>query len=705
METKVGVLLHNQTLSFETGKMAKQADGAVIVRFGDTVLLVTAVASKEPLEGKDFFPLTVEYRERIYAAGKFPGGFFKREGKPSDFETLGSRLIDRPLRPLFPEHYLCEVQIIVTVLSSDQESDPSVMAVSGASAALCISGIPFTTPVGAVKVGRIAGELVLNPTFGQLVTSELSLVVAGTETAIMMVEGSAKEVSEETMLEALQFAHQHIIQIINAQKELVQKCGKPKREFTPVVIDSELTKAAREFALPKLATAIRIADKADRETAVETVAKDAVVLLLPTYPEKEKSIKAVVYEVEYELVRKMILEDKVRADGRGYTDIRPITCEVGILPRTHGSALFTRGQTQSLAVTTLGTTEDEQTLDGIYGESSKRFLFHYNFPPFSVGEVKPIRGPGRREIGHGNLAERSLEPIIPAAEAFPYTIRIVSDILESNGSSSMASVCGGTLSLMDAGVPIKAPVAGIAMGSVKEGDKYAILSDIMGLEDHIGDMDFKVAGTQAGITAFQMDIKVGGMTFKLMQEAMAQAKLGRLFILQKMAETIATTRGDLSVYAPRIITMQIKPDQIRTVIGPGGKVINDIIDKTGVKIDIERDGSVKIASVDEKAAKQAMLMIEYLTEEVEVGKIYLGKVTRLMNFGAFVEILPGKEGLCHISQLDEKRVAKVDEIVHEGDTILVKVAEIDDQGRVNLSRKQALREKEKSGTKGEESRR
>lgn len=705
METKVGMTLNGQSLSFETGKMAKQADGAVILRYGDTVLLVTAVANKEPIEGADFFPLTVEYRERSYAAGKFPGGFFKREGKPSDFETLGARLIDRPLRPLFPEHYFCEVQVIVTVLSSDQENDSSVLAVNGASAALCISGIPFSTPVAAVKVGRIEGEFILNPTFAQLANSELNLVVAGTETAIMMVEGNAKEVSEETMLAALQYAHQHIVQIINTQKDFIQQCGKPKREVKPIETNTELTKAAREFALPKLSTAIRIPDKTERETTIETIATDAVVLLLPTYPEKEKEIKTEIYDLEYELVRKMILDEKVRADGRGYTDIRPITCEVGLLPRTHGSALFTRGQTQSLAVTTLGTAEDEQTLDGIYGESSKRFLFHYNFPAFSVGEVKPIRGPGRREIGHGNLAERALEPIIPPAENFPYTIRIVSDILESNGSSSMASVCGGALSLMDAGIPIKAPVAGIAMGSVKEGDKYAILSDIMGLEDHIGDMDFKVAGTKEGITAFQMDIKVGGMTFQMMQEAMEQAKSGRIFILNKMAEALTAPRENLSEYAPRIITMQIKPDQIRTVIGPGGKVINDIIDKTGVKIDIERDGSVKIASVDEKAAKEAMLMIEYLTEEVEVGKIYLGKVTRLMNFGAFVEILPGKEGLCHISQLDEKRVAKVDDIVHEGDTILVKVSEIDDQGRVNLSRKQALREKEKSGSRNEELRR
>ncbi|MDI6784198.1 MAG: polyribonucleotide nucleotidyltransferase [bacterium] len=705
MKTQVSVVLNTQSLSFETGKMAKQADGAVVVRYGDTVILVTTVATKEPSERIDFFPLTVEYRERSYAAGKFPGGFFKREGRPSDFETLGARLIDRPLRPLFPEHYFCEVQVFVTVLSSDQEGDPSVMAVNGASAALCISEIPFSTPVGAVKVGRVDGEFVLNPTFPQLANSELNLVVAGTETAIMMVEGSAKEVSEETMLAALQFAHQHIIQLVNAQKELIQKCGKPKREFQPVEIDSGLTAAVREFALAKLNSALRIADKASRESAVESVTKETVELLLPTYPDKEKEIKSVVYEIEYELVRKMILADKVRADGRGYTDIRPITCEIGILPRTHGSALFTRGQTQSLAVTTLGTTEDEQKIDGIYGESSKRFLFHYNFPPYSVGEVRPIRGPGRREIGHGNLAERSLEPIIPAAESFPYTIRIVSDILESNGSSSMASVCSGTLSLMDAGVPIKAPVAGIAMGLVKEGDTYAILSDIMGLEDQVGDMDFKVAGTEQGITAFQMDIKVGGMTFEIMKQALEQAKSGRLFILKKMVETIATPRDNLSAYAPRIITMQIKPEQIRTVIGPGGKVINDIIDKTGVKIDIERDGSVKIASVDEKAAQQAMQMIEYLTEEVEVGKIYLGKVTRILNFGAFVEILPGKEGLCHISQLDEKRVAKVEDIVHEGDTILVKVAEIDDQGRVNLSRKQALREKEKSGSQGEESRR
>ncbi|MCX7919154.1 MAG: polyribonucleotide nucleotidyltransferase [bacterium] len=704
MEYKSSVLLNGIELQFETGKMAKQADGAVVVRYGDTVILVTAVAEKEPAADVDFFPLTVEYRERSYAAGKFPGGFFKREGKPSDLETLGARLIDRPLRPLFPEHYYCEVQVIVTVLSYDGESDPAVLAVNGASAALCISDIPFSIPVGAVKVGRINGQLVLNPTFAQLEESDINLVVAGTDTAIMMVEGSAREVAESDMLAALKFAHQYIVQIIESQRALIHQCGKPKREVKPIELDPGLVAAVREVVIPKLNTAIRIADKTSRESAVETIVKDALDQFLPTYPEQEKAIKSIVYQAEYELVRKMILDEKRRADGRGYTDIRPITCEVGILPRTHGSALFTRGQTQSLAVTTLGTTEDEQLIDGILGETTKRFLFHYNFPPYSVGEVRPIRGPGRREIGHGNLAERSLEAVIPSAEVFPYTIRIVSDILESNGSSSMASVCGGTLSLMDAGVPIKSPVAGIAMGLVKEGERYAILSDIMGLEDHIGDMDFKVAGTQAGITGFQMDIKVSGVTFEIMEQAMEQAKSGRLFILQKMLETIAQPRPDISIYAPRIITMQIKPDQIRTVIGPGGKVIKDIISKTGTKIDIEDDGTVKIASVDEKAAQEAVQMIEYLTEEVEVGKIYLGKVTRILNFGAFVEILPGKEGLCHISQLDDKRISKVEDVVHEGDTILVKVIEIDDQGRINLSRKLALREKEKSGTRGVESR-
>lgn len=685
----------------ETGKMAQQANGAVLARYGDTVVLVTATASKEPREGVDFLPLTVDYEERLYAVGKIPGGFIKREGKPSEKAILSARVIDRPLRPLFPKGFRNDIQIIATVLSVDQDNSPDVVAINGASIALCISDIPFEGPIGAVSVGLVDGNLVINPTVEQYEKSKLRLTVAGTKDAILMVEAGADEVTEEEMINAINFGHEEIKKIVQFQEEIIAKVGKPKMEFTPLEIDPELEKAVTEYAREEILKAIRIYDKQEREAYLEKINEDTIAHFQEIFPEKEKEIADVLYNILKEEVRKMITYEGIRPDGRKSTEIRPISCEVGILPRTHGSGLFTRGQTQVLTVATLGALGDVQILDGLELEESKRYMHHYNFPPYSTGETRVLRGPGRREIGHGALAERALEPMIPSEEEFPYTIRLVSEVLSSNGSTSMASVCGSTLALMDAGVPIKAPVAGIAMGLIKQDDKVTILSDIQGMEDFLGDMDFKVAGTSKGITAIQMDIKIKGIDTDILRRALEQARQGRLYILEKMLATISSPRKELSPYAPRIFTTVIDPEKIRDVIGPGGKMINKIIAETGVKIDIEDDGKIYVAAPNEAAGKKALEMIKNITQDVEVGKIYLGKVLRITNFGAFVEILPGKEGLVHISKLSKGRVKRVEDVVKIGDEILVKVTDIDKQGRINLSHKDALPEQPKNKNKAE----
>ncbi len=680
-------------LTVETGKMAKQADGAVTVRYGDTIVLVAVVASKEAREDIDFFPLTVDYREKTYSAGKIPGGFFKREGRPRDWEILTCRLIDRPLRPLFPKGIRNAVQIMVSVLSADGENDPDILSIIGASAALSISDIPFNGPVAAVRLGRIGEEFIINPTYGELERSRLDMVVVGTKDAIATIEVEAHEVPEETILEGLEKAKEHIRRLVEIQERLVKSCGRPKREIVLYAPDEEIEKRVRELSTSKLEEAYRIKEKTKRDEALSKVENEAMEALSTEFPEKEKDIKFVVDKIVKEILRRAILDENRRADGRRADEIRPITCEVGILPRAHGSALFTRGQTQALVATTLGTTEDEQRIDALEKEFRKTFMFHYNFPPFSVGETKPLRGPGRREIGHGALAEKALLPVIPPNDKFPYTIRIVSDILESNGSSSMASVCGASLSLMDAGAPIKAPVAGAAIGLVIEGEKYALLTDILGVEDALGDMDFKIAGTREGITALHLDIKTLGVTTPLIEEALEQAKKTRLFILDKMNQTISQPREGISAYAPHIIVTYVKQEKIGGIIGPRGKTIKGIIEETGAEVNIDDDGKISISSPDKAKAQAALDMINYLTEEVEVGKIYRGKVTRIMNFGAFVEILPGKEGLVHVSQLAEGFVKNVKDVLKEGQEIEVKVIEIDDQGRTNLSRKAALREK------------
>ncbi len=680
-------------ISFETGRVARQADGAVLARYGDTVVLATTVSSKQLKEDVDFLPLIVDYQEKAYAAGKIPGGFFKREGRPSEKEILTGRLIDRSLRPLFPDNYFYEIQIIVSVLSADQGNASDFLGIMGASAALMISDIPFNGPVAAVRVGRVGGKFVINPGYAELETSDLNVVIAGTQEAVMMVEGEAREVPEEVMLEAIELGHQEVKRIIDLQHKLRALVGREKRSVPQENLDPALVLEVKEHCLAPLREAILIPNKTRRGERLEEILKEAVERFKSEEkPERTRQIHEIFHEMERDEVRRMILEKGIRADGRGPSDIRPITCEVGVMPRTHGSALFTRGETQSLAVVTLGTAEDEQRIDALEGESKKTFMLHYNFPPFSVGEARPMRGPGRREIGHGALAERALRPVIPGKESFPYTLRIVSDILESNGSSSMATVCGGALALMDAGVPIKAPVAGIAMGLIKEKDRTVILSDILGLEDHLGDMDFKVTGTRQGVTALQMDIKIAGINKEILTEALQQAKEGRLYILGKMLETIPAPRPELSVHAPRILTMTIKKEKIGEVIGPGGKNIRGIIEKTGVKIDIDDSGLIVIASVDSEAARQAMEIIQRMTEEAEVGKIYLGKVKKIMEFGAFVEILPNTDGLVHISQLDDQRVKNVSDVVSEGDEIMVKVLEIDRQGKIRLSRKDAMKE-------------
>lgn len=696
MEKEWQLEINNKPLIISTGKLAKQANGSVLVRYGDTVVLVTATASAEPREGIDFFPLTVDFEERLYAVGKIPGGFIKREGRPSEKAILSSRLIDRPIRPLFPEGFRNDVQIVAVVFSADQENPPEIPALVGASAALMISDIPFLDPIGAVRVGRINGEFVINPTYSQLVESDLDLVIAGTEDAIMMVEAGAKEVSEEVMLNAMKTGHETIKEIVAFQRKIVEEVGNPKREVVLYKPDEEIEARVREYTTEKLKDALKNSDKLAREERVKEVKDEAKNYFAEIYPENKKDIAEVLSKIVKEEVRKMICIDKVRPDGRALDEIRTITCEIGLLPRTHGSGLFTRGQTQVMTVTTLGAVGDEQIIDGLGDEESKRYMHHYNFPPYSVGETRPLRGPGRREIGHGALAERALEPMIPSDTEFPYTIRLVSEVLESNGSTSMASVCGSTLSLMHAGVPIKAPVAGVAMGLMKVEDYVSILTDIQGLEDALGDMDFKVAGTEKGITAIQMDIKIKGISEEILQKALEQAREGRLFILNKMLQTISEPRKELSSYAPRIITMEIDPDKIRHVIGPGGKTIRKIIEETGVKIDIEEDGRVFIASTNGEAGEQALKMIEALTKDVEIGEIYLSKVVKITNFGAFAEVLPGKEGLVHISQLADERVNKVEDILKVGDEVLVKVIDIDKQGKISLSRKAVWKDENKA---------
>jgi len=697
MATTVETEIGGKRLILETGVMAKQAGGAVVARYGDTVVLSTAVSSKVERENVDFLPLTVDYQEKAYSAGKIPGGFFKREGRQTEKEILTSRLIDRPLRPLFPDGYYFDTQVIASVLSLGDESASDLMGMIASSSAVSISDIPFNGPVGAVRVGYIDGKFCINPGFKEIAASSLNLVVAGTADAIMMVEGGASELSEDQMLEALETAHREIKKIVALQLELVAKVGKAKRSVKVVEIDKELEKQVAALAIDRLKTSIIIPDKMERQKTLDVLLDEIKQKLKKEDdPTRGRQIAAIFFNIEKDEVRKIILEKNTRADGRKPDEIRPITSLVGLLPRTHGSALFTRGETQALVVTTLGTSEDEQRIDSLEGEYFKTFMLHYNFPPFSVGETKPLRGPGRREVGHGALAERALKAMVPSKLEFPYTIRIVSDILESNGSSSMATVCGGTLSLMDAGVPIKAPVAGIAMGLIKEGDKVIVLSDILGLEDHLGDMDFKVTGTSKGITALQMDMKIEGITIDVMRTALEQAKQGRLHILGKMLEALAAPRKNLNPYAPRIITMQINPDKIKDVIGSGGKVIRSIVEQTGAKIDIEDSGIINIASSDEAAANKAKEIIKGIVQDAEVGKLYMGKVRKIMDFGAFVEIFPGTDGLLHISQISEHRLEKVTDELKEGDEVLVKVLEIDRQGKIRLSRKEAMREQGKA---------
>jgi len=699
MENQVQITacsLPNQTITFETGLMANQADGAVVARAGDSVVISTAVASKSVREGCDFFPLTVDYFEKTYAAGRIPGGFFKREGRPTSKEILTSRLIDRPLRPLFPDHFFNDVQIVGIVLSYDLVNQVDILAMNAASCALLISQIPFDNPIGAVRVGKIDGKLVLNPSQAQLETSTLEMVVAGTEQAITMVESGAAEMSEEELLEALAFAHDNIKKLVASMRDLQSRVGKPKMVVEAPVRDEELEKLVRETIFADVRDALNTAEKTARKNKFQVIGDKLDAALQQKFgeaaSEKAKSVHQIREDMIQREMRRMILEDARRIDGRGLCDIRPITCAVGFLPRTHGSALFTRGQTQSLGIVTLGAASDSQIIDGIDEEYKKQFILHYNFPPFSTGECKPMRGPGRREIGHGALAERALARVMPPKDQFPYTVRVVSEILSSNGSSSMASVCSGTLSMMDAGVPIKAPVAGIAMGLIKESDNFKVLSDILGDEDHFGDMDFKVAGTTTGVTALQMDIKINGVTLEIMKTALAQAKLGRMHILEKMVQAISKPRTVLSAYAPRIESIDIDPDKIRNLIGPGGKTIRKIQEECKVQIDTGDDGHVTIVSPDQAAIEKALLMVRQITEDAEVGQTYTGKVKRIMKFGAFVEILPGVEGMVHISQLDHNRVNQVEDVVNIGDEVTVKVIEVDSQGRVNLSRKALLPE-------------
>jgi polyribonucleotide nucleotidyltransferase len=687
---RVAVEVAGRQLSFETGWLARQAGGSVVVRYGDTMVLVTATASEEPREGIDFFPLTCDFEEKMYAAGKIPGGFFKREGRPGERAIHSARLMDRPIRPLFPKGFRNDVQVIATVLSADQENDPAILAINGASAALSISNIPFSGPIAAVRVALINDELVTNPTQTQLdEAGQLDLVVAATDDAIVMVEAGAKEIAEERILEALDRAHEEIRRIIRTQRELATSAAKPKTEVPPAAVDEALVTAVRQQALPLLREALAHPEKLMREDALRQVTLRVAPTFAESHPERTQEIEEAIAVLIKDEVRRRTLEESRRVDGRGLRDIRPLRAAIGLLPRTHGSGLFQRGQTQVLSVATLGTGEDEQIIDDLTKRTTKRFMHHYSFPPFSVGEVRPLRSPGRREIGHGLLGERAIEAVLPDESVFPYTIRIVSEILESNGSTSMASVCASTLALMDAGVPIKAPVAGISIGLVtNDGGKTALLTDIQGIEDAMGDMDFKVAGTRVGVTAVQLDIKTKGLSREIMAQSFAAAREARLKILDVMAQAIAEPRPNLSPYAPRIITIEINPDRIREVIGPGGKVINKITAETGVKIDIEQDGKVHVASADEEAAKRAIKMIEDIVREVKLNEIFTGRVTRLMNFGAFVEVLPGKEGLVHISELgDGERVNRVEDVVKVGDEMQVRVKEIDNMGRINLTKR------------------
>ncbi|AHL71463.1 polyribonucleotide nucleotidyltransferase [Bacillus altitudinis] len=687
-------------LTVETGQLAKQANGAVLVRYGDTAVLSSATASKEP-KPLDFFPLTVNYEERLYAVGKIPGGFIKREGRPSEKAILASRLIDRPIRPLFADGFRNEVQVISIVMSVDQDCSSEMAAMFGSSLALCVSDIPFEGPIAGVTVGRVDGKLIINPNVEQLEQSDINLVVAGTKDAINMVEAGADEVPEETMLEAIMYGHQEIKRLIEFQEEIVKAVGKEKIDIPLYEVDQALAEEVKQLAEADLLKAIQVHEKHAREDAISAV-KKAVVQKFEEEDRDEATIKQakdVLNKLVKNEVRRLITEEKVRPDGRGVDQIRPLSSEVGLLPRTHGSGLFTRGQTQALSICTLGALGDVQILDGLGVEESKRFMHHYNFPQFSVGETGPMRGPGRREIGHGALGERALEPVIPSEKDFPYTVRLVSEVLESNGSTSQASICASTLAMMDAGVPIKAPVAGIAMGLVKSGEYYTVLTDIQGMEDALGDMDFKVAGTSKGVTALQMDIKIDGLSKDILEEALQQAKKGRMEILDSMLSTIPASRGELSRYAPKILTMTINPDKIRDVIGPSGKQINKIIEDTGVKIDIEQDGTIFISSTEEDMNQKAKKIIEDLVREVEVGQLYLGKVKRIEKFGAFLEIFSGKDGLVHISELALERVGKVEDVVKIGDELLVKVTEIDKQGRVNLSRKAVLREEKEKEEK------
>ena len=697
MYRKLEIDFHGRPFSLETGRLAKQSHGAVLAQYGETVVLATVVSAYEGREKVDFLPLTVDYQEKTFAAGKIPGGFFKREGRPSEKEILTSRLIDRALRPLFPKGYDKETQIVVTVLSVDRENDPDLLSLIAASTALEVSDVPHHGPVAAVRMGRVDGKVVVNPTLSQLAESDISLVVAAQPDSIVMLEGGAVIVDEEGILEALFGAHEALTPIFEMQQELRKLAGKPKREFKVKERSPEIVSAVRERAKESLEAALSALSKKERGAALYDLEDKVAAELTGRFPERDKEIREAYDYVLRDRVRRAILEQDRRIDDRKSTDIRPLSAEVQVLPRTHGSAVFTRGETQVLATVTLGTSSDEQKIDALLGEHYKKFMLHYNFPPFSTGEVKFLRGPSRRDIGHGALAERALTPVLPAEEGFPYTIRVVSEVLESNGSSSMATVCGGSLALMDAGVPIKAPVAGIAMGLVKEGEQVKVLTDILGDEDHLGDMDFKVAGTATGVTAIQMDNKVGGVTREVMRQALHQARDARLFILGVMEKAIGGPRKEMSAHAPRIVTLHIKPDKIRDVIGPGGKVIRGIVEDTGCKIDIENDGTVLIASSDGVAMERAISTIQALTAEPEVGKIYKGTVRKIVDFGAFVEIFPGTDGLVHISQLSNERVRRVEDVLSEGDEVMVKVLDVDRSGKIRLSVREAQQELEKGG--------
>lgn len=682
--------LGGRPLTIETGKIAKQANGSVLIRYGETAVVVAVTGTDTPREGVDFFPLTVDFEEKMYAVGKIPGGFLRREGRPPETAILTSRLIDRPIRPMFPDGYHNDVQIVATAVSVDPDNAPDIPAMIGASCALSISDIPFEGPIAGVRVGRVDGKFIINPTLEQAAVSEMNVAVAGTKEAILMVEAGAKEVSEQVMLDAILFGHEEIKKLVAFQEQIQAEVGKPKMEFTPYVPPEALSKEIMEYGEPKIHDALMDPDKLHRDKMVSETKEAILEHFVELYPESEIDIAHIVQKLVKKVFRHIITHDKIRPDGRALDEVRPISCEVGLLARTHGCSLFTRGQTQVLNCLALAPLREAQTLDGLGTELTKRYIHHYNFPPYSVGETKPLRSPGRREIGHGALAERALLPVIPSEEEFPYTIRLVSEVLESNGSSSMASTCASTLSLMDAGVPIKAPVSGVAMGLVKEGDDITILTDIQGLEDANGDMDFKVAGTEKGITAIQMDIKIDGINRQIFEQALEQARKGRAYILDKMLECIPAPRPSLKEHAPKITTLKINPDKIKDVIGPGGKVIKKITEESGAKIDIEEDGTVYVAAADQASANKAIEAINAITAEPEIGKIYTGKVTRLMNFGAFVEFMPGREGLVHISQLAKERVEKVEDVVNVGDEIVVKLVEIDAKGRMNLSRKAAL---------------